>query len=233
MFLETRNLSWLKRIQKPNANNTVQKQILKNPTNRNKALYNKQSNYCVSLLRKEKILCKTKWKAITDIKNFLHTIKSFYSERVKSKEAIILVNNEVAKTSNYFFLNVKNLKISECKCGNDLHNRLSSNNALQSIIKYRNHPSIKTIRRFSQLNSSFCFSPVDKNTVLKQIKGMIANKAVQDTDIPIKVLKENINFFAGQITLQFNEGIFSSKYPESFKFVNILEYLSRFKKTLG
>ena len=50
---------------------------------------------------------------------------------------------------------------------------------------------------------------------------MSANRAVQDTDIPVKVLKENANFFAEQITLQFNEGICSSKYIEFFKLVNI------------
>ena len=50
---------------------------------------------------------------------------------------------------------------------------------------------------------------------------MSANKAVQDNYFPVKVLKENANFFAAQITLQFNEGICSSKYAQSFKLVNI------------
>ena len=72
---------------------------------------------------------------------------------------------------------------------------------MQAIMKYRNHPSINTILRFSQYNSSFYFSPVDKNTVLKELKGLSGNKAVQDNDIPVKVLKENVNFFAEQISL--------------------------------
>ena len=50
---------------------------------------------------------------------------------------------------------------------------------------------------------------------------MSANKAVQNNDIPVNVLKENANFFAKQITLQLNEGICSSKYAESFKLSNI------------
>ena len=53
-----------------------------------------------------------------------------------------------------------------------------------------NHSSINTIRRFSQRNSSFLFSPVDKNTILKEIKSLSANKAVQDTYISVKVLKK-------------------------------------------
>ena len=87
-------------------------------------------------------------------------------------------------------------------------------------MKSRNLPNINTICRFSRHNSSFYFSPVDKNTVLKEIKGLSANKAVQDTDIPVNVLKENVNIFDEQITLQLNEGICSSKYTESFKLAN-------------
>ena len=67
---------------------------------------------------------------------------------------------------------------------------------LQAIMKYRNHPSINTIHRFSQCNSSFYFSPVDKNTVLKEIKGLNTTKAVQDNDIPAKVLSEKIQTFS-------------------------------------
>ena len=88
-------------------------------------------------------------------------------------------------------------------------------------MKYRNHPSVSTIRRFSQRNSSFYFSPRDKNIVLKEKKGLSANKTVQDNYISVKVWKENANFFAEQITLQFNGGICSSNYAESFKLANI------------
>ena len=72
-----------------------------------------------------------------------------------------------------------------------------------------------------QHNSSFYFSRVDKNTVLKEIKGLSANKAVQDKDIPVNVSNENANFFAKQINLQFNEDICSPKYAESSKLANI------------
>ena len=125
--------------------------------------------------------------------NFRHTVKPFLSDKVKPKETIILVNNdnieskqtEVAKNFDDFFSNIaKNLEIWEYK--DDLHNRFSGSPVLQAIIKYRNHLSITTIHRFSQGNSRFCFSPVDKNAVRKKIKGLSANKAVQGNHIPIK-----------------------------------------------
>ena len=104
---------------------------------------------------------------------------------------------------------------------NDLHSRLSSHPALQAIMKYRNHPSINIIRHFSQSYSSFYFSQVEKNTVVEKIRRMSSKKAVQETNIPVKILKENADFFAEHICRQFNEAICSSKFPATFKFANV------------
>ena len=68
---------------------------------------------------------------------------------------------------------------------------------------------------------SFYFSQVDKNTFLKQIRKLKSNKAVQDTDIPVKILKDNVEYFAEYIYLQYNEAIRSLNFPTCFKFANI------------
>ena len=60
---------------------------------------------------------------------------------------------------------------------------------------YRNHTGIIVIQRFSQCFSSFYFVRIDKNTALKKIKRLRAKKAIRDINIPIKVLKENADFF--------------------------------------
>ena len=91
-------------------------------------------------------------------------------------------------------------------------------------MKYRKHPSINIIRHFSQKYSSFYFSQVEKNTVLKEIRRLSSKKAVQETDIPVKILKENAYFFAEHICRQFNihhKAICSSKFPATFKFANV------------
>ena len=206
--------------------------FLKNPNDQNKLLYNKQRNYCVSLLRKEKkeFFARLNEKDIIDNRKFWHPVKPFLSDKVKSREAIILVDNEniksneneMANTFNDFFSNiVKNLNIPEYQCENDLHSKFSSHPALQAIMKYRNHPSINIIRHFSQRYSSFYFSQVEKNTVLKEIRRLSSKKAVQETDIPVKILKENADFFAQNICRQFNEVICSSKFLATFKFGDI------------
>ena len=64
---------------------------------------------------------------------------------------------------------------------------------------YRNHPSINTIRRFFQRNSRFYLSSVDKNTALKEIKGLNAKKAVQGNDNPRQSFERKCKLFAEQI----------------------------------
>ena len=88
-------------------------------------------------------------------------------------------------------------------------------------MKYRNHPSININRHFLQRYSSFYFSQVEKNTLLKEIRRLSSKKAVQETDIPVKIWKENADFFYEQVCRQFNEAICSSKFPATFKFANV------------
>ena len=108
----------------------------------------------------------------------MQTVKPYLSERNKSREKIVLVKNEeiisddveVANTLNNYFLNVvKNLKIPEKLVANSLLQSLSRHPTLNAIFKYKNHPGMLVIKKSSQLFSSFYFSHVDKNTVLKDI----------------------------------------------------------------
>ena len=101
---------------------------------------------------------------------------------VKNEE-VISDDLEVANTLNNSFSNVvKNLKIPE---------KFVTVTSLKvyrgTQLKYKNHPSV--IKRFSQRFSSFHFSHVDENTVVKEIEKLNLNKAVQDPDIPVKILK--------------------------------------------
>ena len=145
-----KNFSWLKRFQKLSCKEHVLESFKKSYQT-NKLIYNKQRNFCVSLQKKEKkeYFAKLNEKDITYNKKFWHTVKPFLSDKVKSRETITLVNNEniesneneVTKSFNNFFSNiVKNIKIRECQCEDDLHNRLSSHRVLQTILKYSNFP---------------------------------------------------------------------------------------------
>ena len=92
---------------------------------------------------------------------------------------------------------------------------------LKAVFKYKNHPNIFSIRRFCHQISNFNFSCIVKNTVLKEIRGLSTTKASQDNDLPVKILKENADYFAEFICIQFNDSVNSSKFPSSFKCANI------------
>ena len=60
-------------------------------------------------------------------------------------------------------------------------------------MKYIRHHSI-TAKQDAYKGSSFYFSTVEKLDVIREIKNLkIKKKATQDDDIPLKILKENIN----------------------------------------
>ena len=105
--------------------------------------------------------------------------------------------------------------------GDALHLNLRNHPILIAILKYRDHPSIITIKCFRYQTVPFRFSYVDKKTALKIIRSLSNNKASQETDMPVRVVKENAEYFAEIIYSQFNESINSSKFPLSFKLANI------------
>ena len=109
---------------------------------------------------------------------------------------------------------VKNLKIPEYYVHDKPPHSLSRYPTLKAVLKYKNHPSIRTIK-------SFYFLQIDKNTVLEEIRKLNMNKAVQDADISVKILKENCKYFAEYMSHHFNEAICASIIPASFKFANV------------
>ena len=176
---------------------------------------------------KKKIFCKPKRKEY-QTGNFGKLSILFSLRKIKGK--ITLVKNEEIISdyaevpniiSNYFLNIVKNLKIPEKFVTEKLPQSLSRHPTLNVILKYKNDPSMHVIKRFSQRFSSFYFSHVDKNIVLKEIKKLNLNKAVQDSDISVKILKENTDFFADYIYIQFNEAVDSSKFADFFKSANL------------
>ena len=61
------------------------------------------------------------------------------------------------------------------------------------------------------------------SSLIKSIKTLVleTSRTVQDTDVPMEILKNSANFFVEQICLQFNNAISATKFPTSFKFTNV------------
>ena len=90
---------------------------------------------------------------------------------------------------------MKSLEIPQYELKESFHQNTYSA-FLKAVLKNRDHPSIISISdSFHQASSSY-FSCIDKNTVLKEIRSLSGTKASQNTDIPVKILKENADYFA-------------------------------------
>ena len=126
---------------------------------------------------------------------------------------------EVAKELNNFFANaVKNLNIPNYENCHSLEENIPT---LKTIAKLRNHPSILAIASEYKNNANFFFNFVSKEDILTEIKVLDVLKVIQESDIPVKIIKANENFFAEAIYFYFNKSLENGKFPNCLKLVNI------------
>ena len=130
--------------------------FLRNRTEENKILYNRQRNYCVSLLRKSKrgYYENLNIKNVTDNKLFWKSVKPLLSDKsrirdrinISEKGEILKTESETAETLNSFFSNiVKNLDFSRYSDSDYVTENITDPN-LKAIFKYKHHPSILAIQ---------------------------------------------------------------------------------------
>ena len=70
---------------------------------------------------------------------------------------------------------------------------------LKVIAKWRNHPSILAMASEYKKRAKFSFNFVSKEDVLTEIKMLDVSKAIQEIDIPVKVIEADENFFGEAI----------------------------------
>ena len=69
--------------------------------------------------------------------------------------------------------------------------------------------------------ANFHFNFVSKEDVLTEIKVLDVSKAIQESDIPVKIIKANENFFAKAICFYFNKSLENGKFPNCLKLANM------------
>ena len=208
----------------------LRNKYLKDKTEENRLLYTQQRNKCVSLLRKTKInyYGNLNVKNITDNKKFWKTVKPFLSDKSKTSDKIHFNENgellnsesETAEVLNNFFSNiVKNLKIPEYE-NLDRSFENVEDPVLRAILKCKNHPSITVIKEKAK-NSVFSFYEVDKDKIKKEINRLNKNKASRKSDIPIKIIHDNVEIFAAFIGESFKGAIKTSIFSNCLKLADI------------
>ena len=222
-------------------NRELSKEAMKRTRLRNKFLkyktieyqeeYNKQRNYCVSLLRKTKrsYYENLNERNVTDTKNFWKTVKPYLSNKNISNSKITLVENDtiltedkkVAKELNDFFSTiVMNLGISRPNNFDPLSENIRDK-TIQAIVKYRDHPSIVAIRNKCNRTPYFIFPNVSAEEISKEIRKLDPSKSSHDNDIPTKIIKENADIFSEFICMSVNHSIDNNIFPSTLKLANI------------
>ena len=91
---------------------------------------------------------------------------------------------------------------------------------LKEVHKYQSHSSILAIKeKYEDL--IFSFSIVSLSNLQNELKRLDSSKSVHETDIPTKVLKENMDIFSCFLLNYFNNIIDSSSLPNHLKLANI------------
>ena len=149
-------------------------------------------------------------KKVTGNKTFWKTIIPLLTKRPLKGEKINLLENgknisndtELCDIFNGFFSNIISelniLKKYQC-----FLNYIDSDSILSVINAFKNHPSIKNIKK-KKLNSTFSFENTYTDVVMKVINNLNVAKTCQVNDIPTKVIKINKDIFANFMTSYLN-----------------------------
>ena len=159
---------------------------------------------CVSLEKaKKEYYQNLDEKNVIDNEKFWKTVKSLLSDKSVSREKIDLTKNEKMLTSefetagtlnNFFSIIVKKLNIPKFNSNNPVTENIKDP-VFKVILKYKNYLSILAIQKYSK-NKIFHFEEVNIGEVEKEMLKLDKTKASQKTDIPTRIIKENIDIFA-------------------------------------
>ena len=147
--------------------------------------YPEQQNQIAGILiRKTLLIIKTFWKTVTP----------FLSDKVLSTERITLLENDIiinndSETANITNTLSSNIVINLSFPGYHGYEDVSASiydPFLNAIVKYRNHASIKAIKKVSNSSHLFSFDIVDREKILKGISSLDHTKACQESDIIYK-----------------------------------------------
>ena len=141
--------------------------------------------------------------------------------------------SEIAKNFNEYFVNiVRKLGIlTEKQTMYSAANQLSE--VEMAIIKYKNHPSIKAINDKIEKpgNSIFNFKFTSHEETEKEVNNLKIKKASQKSDIPLKIIKENVDIISYFLYHNFNNSLSCATFPTSMKYADVTPIHKKDDKT--
>ena len=206
--------------------------------------YKKQRNKCVYLVKnaKRSYFANLNISSICDNKTFWRTVSPLFSNKIKTKEKITLIeNNEIISSDKNIaeiFMKYFDSIVPSLKLPNDDGYLVPKDDMLSTdslIIKYKSHPSILSIKQKmgneNFVDSHFSFVNVSLQEIKQRLKRLHANKAQSGADLPAKVVKANIDLFANFIYVNMNNSINDGHFPSELKLAEIIPLHKKDDKT--
>ena len=101
-----------------------------------------------------------------------------------------------------------------------------------AIIKYKNHPSINVItdimEKLGKPTFNFKFTPHEETE--KEVNNLKIKKASPKSDIPLKIIKENVNIISYFLYRNFNNSLSCATFPTSIKYADIIPTIKKMIK---
>ena len=208
----------------------------------NKRLYNRQRNYCLSLIRKTKkaYFNSLKTDTIVNSKTFWKTVKPFLSDKSLANNKITLIENDeiisnetkLAETFNNYFVNIVP------SLGIHINDNLIrdvdyiSDPIVKIIEKFKDHPSIISIHVNNRGNNNpFSFTSINNSFLDSLISTLDSSKSCQMNDIPISIIKKNVDIIVPVLCQNINYSFMTSCFPEELKIADVIPIFKKDSKT--
>ena len=213
----------------------------KDPSEYNNALFKKQRNFCVKLLKMEKksYYDNLNLKIFRNNKSFWKNIKPLFSDKSKILDRDIILIDEnvvisdklaVAEMFNKSFIDsVKKLPIERFLPVP--YHFISFKNINKIISDYKSHPSILKIRDLVKTGIKFDFDLTTPEDFEQVILMLDCNKGAVPNDIPVKILNCSSNIVSSYLSTIYNVAKNDCYFPETLKCANVIPIHKKGDKT--
>ena len=140
---------------------------------------------------------------------------------------------QIANLFNEYFVNI----VKKLRLFTKEQNAISTENSLSeveiAITKYGNHPSIIAItEKMEKLgNPTFGFDFTSYEETVKEVNNLKIRKVSQKTDIPVRIIKENIDIVSYFLYHNFNNSLSCSTFPTAMKYAEVTPIHKKDDKT--
>ena len=177
--------------------------------------------------------------SISDNKKFWQIVKPLFSNKGKKTfklfENDVMIDDkiEIAKIFNDYFVNIVKKLGLFMKEQSTISTENSLNEVEIAITKHGNHPSIIAItEKMEKLgNPSFGFDFTSYEEIVKEVNSLKIRKVSQKTDIPVRIIKENIDIVSYFLYHNFNNSLSCSTFPTAMKYAEVTPIHKKDDKT--